>query len=191
MRVLNFSWFSEGGIVVKRLCILSCFVLVAAFAPAQQQPTKEFIFSGASFEGTCQKLPQPSFTIGPSGNRGATKDRLTVKCVSSLLSFTFTIDASVPSAFDQNIYTFRWGESKTPGHAGLGGQFTRNEKLCKELADLFYSTLSTVPTSSSEPALAAMHWSATCNGDDLWGMSMEIEASPHAEVRNPRSLHER
>jgi hypothetical protein len=48
-------------------------------------------------------------------------------------------------------------------------------------------TLSTLPTSSSEPALAHMHWFATYYGDDQWRTSMEIEASPHAEVRNPRN----
>lgn len=167
---------------------LICCVLACGFAAAQQQPVKEIVFSGVASEAMCRKLPQPSFTIGPSGDRWATKDRLTVKCNPLLLSltFTFTIDGSVPSAFDQNIYTFRWGESKMRGHTGLDGQFTHHEKLCDEVRDLFYSVISATPISSSDPALAAMHWSATCNGDDMWGTSMEIEASPHAEVRNPR-----
>jgi hypothetical protein len=66
------------------------------------------------------------------------------------------------------------------------GQFTHHEKLCSELADLSYSTVSNVVASSSEH-LQPMHWSATCNGDDQWGTSMEIELSPHAEKRNPRT----
>ena len=173
----------------KRSYIFLCCLLLCGFAEAQHKPDKELVFSGVASESICRKLPQPSFTILPSGDRWATRDRLTVKCNPLLLSlsFTFTIDGSVPSAFDQNIYTFRWGESKTPGHAGFDGQFTHHEKLCGELRDLFYSILSTTPTSSSDPALAAMHWSATCNRDDMWGMSMEIETSPHAEVGNPRN----
>lgn len=135
----------------------------------------------------CHRLPAPSFTIGPSGDRSATRDLLTIKCIPGLLTFTFSIDPSVPSAYDQNIHTFRWADSKEPGHTGFGGQFTNHEKLCAELADLFYSILSSAPGSASDPALMPMHWSATCNMDDLWGMTMEIELSPHAEVRNPRT----
>jgi hypothetical protein len=155
------------------------------FAPAQNQPVKEYVVIGFASKTMCHKLPAPSFTIGPSGDRWNTKDRLTVKCIPGLLSFTFTIDPSVPSAYDQNIYTFRWGESKDPGHTGFEGQFTRHEKLCTELAEMFYWTVSKVVTSNAEPALEPMHWSATCDMDDAWGTSMEIELSPHADVRNP------
>jgi hypothetical protein len=116
----------------KRMYALACCLLVSGFAPAQQQPTKEFIFSGASIEGICHKLPQPSFTIDPSGDRWATKDRLTVKCIPGLLSFIFTIDTSVPSAFDEDIYSFRLGASKVLGHTGFEGQFTHHEKLCTD-----------------------------------------------------------
>ncbi len=169
--------------------ILACFLFVCGFAPAQHLPDKEIVFSGLATETMCQKLPVASFTIGPSGDRWATKDRLTVNCNPGLLSLslTFTIDGSVPSALDQNIYTFRWGESKEIRHTGFVGQFTNSPKLCSDLADLFYSIVSTAPISSSDPALAQMHWSASCNGDDQWGTSMEIEISPHAELRNPRS----
>jgi hypothetical protein len=146
------------------------------------------VVSGFADEAACHKLPVPSFSILPSGDRSDTKDRLAVKCIPGLLTLTFTIDSSVPSAFDQNVYTFRWGKSKIGGHAFPEGQFTHHEKLCAELADLFYSTLSNVAASSPERALEPMHWSATCNPDDQWGMSMEIELSPHAELRHPRTL---
>lgn len=171
----------------KRTCMLICCVLVCGSAEAQYHPDKELVFSGIVSESMCSKLPGTSFSILPSGGRWATKDRLTVQCNPLLLSLTltFTIDGSVPSAFDQNIYTFRW-QPKAQRHTGFKGQFTHQEKLCSELRDLFYLVTSTTPTSSSDPALTAMHWSATCNEDDQWGTSMEIEASPHAEVRNPR-----
>lgn len=170
----------------QRRCILVLCILICIPASAQRQPGNEYVISGFAIGTMCHRLPAASFTIGPSGDRSDTKDRLTVKCIPGLLSLTITIDMTVPSAFDQNIYTFRWGESKAPGH-GLGeGQFTHHEKLCSELADLFYSTVSNVVACSSEH-LEPMHWSATCNGDDQWRTSMEIELSPHAEVRNPRT----
>ena len=171
----------------RRSCFLAGFTLVCVLAPAQNQPATEYVVSGFADEAACHKLPVPSFSILPSGDRSGTKDRLVVKCIPGLLSLTFTIDTKVPSAFDQNIYTFRWGESKVAGHALPEGQFTHNEKLCAALTDLFYSTFSNLATPSPEPALEPRHWSATCNPDDLWGTSMEIELSPHAEVRNPRA----
>jgi hypothetical protein len=121
---------------------------VDALASAQRQPSKEYVVSGFADEAACQKLPVPSFTILPSGGRYETKNRLAVKCIPGLLSLTFTIDTKVPSAFDQNVYTFRWGESKVAGHALPEGQFTHDEKLCAELADLFYSTFPNAATSS-------------------------------------------
>jgi hypothetical protein len=160
---------------------------MCALAPAQNQPDKEYVVSGFATEAMCHRLPLPSFTIFPSLGRSATKDRLTVKCIPGLLSLSFTIDTSVPSAFDQNIYTFRWGDSKVPGHSLGEGQFTHHEKLCAELVDLFYSILRKEVTSGSVPSLEPMHWSATCNPDDQWRTSMEIELSPYAEVRNPRT----
>lgn len=170
----------------KRNYILAGCVLMCSFAPAQNQPRKEYAFSGVASETSCRRLPAPSFTIGPSGDRAATRDRLTVKCVWGTLSLSFMIDTTAPSAFNQKIYTFRWGESKNSRKDAFKGQFTQNEKLCTALVDLFYSTLPEELSSGSESGLEPMHWSATCNPDDQWGTSMEIEVSPHAEVRNPR-----
>jgi hypothetical protein len=171
----------------RRSCFLAGFTLVCVLAPAQRQPAKQYVVAGFADGAACHRLPVPQFTILPSGDRSDTGDRLAVKCIPGLLSLTFTIDTKVPSALDQNVYTFRWGASKESGHTFPEGQFTYNEKLCAYLADLFYSTFPNVATSSSEAALEPMHWSATCNPDDQWGTSMEIELSPHAELRHPRT----
>jgi hypothetical protein len=171
-----------------RWSLMAGCVFLCSFAPAQEPAAREYVVTGFATKTMCHKLPAPLFTVGPSGGRATTKDYLTIKCIPGLLSFTFSIDASVPSAFDQNIYTFRWGKSVVPLHTPFGfkGQFTDHEKLCTELADLFYSTLSNVVNSTSRPESEPMHWSATCNPDDQLGISMEIELSPHAEVRHPR-----
>ncbi len=172
--------------------LLASCIPPLSVASAQDQQQKEYVFSGIVTDADCRELPASSFTIGPSGDRGESKDHLTVRCItreeghSGMLSLTFTLDMqetlSVYSL--SKIYSFRWGEAKGPQAKTFHGQFTYDSKLCDALADLFNSKVTKRNNPSSEPTNRSSEWSAGCYGDDARGTSMEIVLT----TRSPEGL---
>lgn len=152
----------------------------------QVQPPKKFIFSGPVTEADCRELPTPSFEIRASGPRWKTADRLLIDCVptqkkdhSAILTLTSVITEPPPPPpdFGNRAYNFRWGESKTPTRPPnpMLGEFTKDPERCTRFAALFTEKVSKDFTSTTEHLRTSPRWSVSCNGDDLWGMSMEFE----------------
>jgi hypothetical protein len=172
---------------------ISLFVLVfsATLAVAQNQsatkevqPFKKFVFSGPVSEADCRELPASSFDIRASGPRWNTADRLLIACLpigdkdhpSFTLRLTFVITEPSPSTPEYRTYPFRWGNSKSPKSLDpMVGEFTKDHDRCSRFAALFTAKISKDVTSTTERLRNSPHWSVSCNGDDLWGTSMEIE----------------
>lgn len=176
-------WLTDLFVVV--------FFVTLAFAqnqPAKRevQPSKKFVFSGSVSEADCRELPAPSFDIRASGPRWNTADRLLIACLpiggkdhpSLALSLTFVITEPSPSTPDYRTYPFRWGNSiRSKSVVPMVGEFTKDPDRCSRFASLFTAKISRDVTSTTEHLSNSPHWSVGCNGDDLWGMSMEIELS--------------
>jgi hypothetical protein len=168
---------SKGG----EFSSIAGFFLACACVLAQQKQA-EYRFVGPANEAVCRNFPAPIFTIKPSMDRWNSGDLLTVRCSDGILSLTFAIDSAwrSPSGINQKLYYFRWGESKNPGHTGLEGQFTRNEKRCKEIADRFGTVVARILPPADKGA-TPMRWSAGCYADDQWGTSMEFTLSGYPD----------
>jgi len=173
--------------------LLALCSLLPTFAAAQDQsltkevqPPKNFVFSGPVTEADCRELPTPSFEVRASGPRWKTADRLLIDCLptknedhSAILTLTFVITEPPPPPpdFGNRAYTFRWGasiNSKRPPIPMLG-EFTKDPDRCTRFAALFTAKVSKDVTTTNEPLRTSPHWSVSCNGDDLWGVSMEFE----------------
>jgi hypothetical protein len=177
-----------------KMCALILFALWAllpAFAPGQDQSVtkedpspKKFVFSGAVTEADCLDLPISSFEVRPSNARAGTTNRLVIDCLPTqdqknvfTLTLTFLITEGPPSSPDlhDRSYYFRWGESKASKQLPMVGEFTKDENRCVRFASLFTTKVSRDATSTTEHLPTSPHWSVSCNGDDLWGTSMEFE----------------
>lgn len=173
--------------------LLAFCSLLPTFAAAQEQslpkeidPPKKFVFSGPVTEADCRELPTPSFEVRASGPRWKTADRLLIDCLhtkkedhSAILTLTFVITEPPPppSDFGNRAYSFRWGASinpKRPPNPMLG-EFSKDPDRCARFVALFTSRVSKDVTSTNEHLRTSPRWSVSCNGDDLWGMSMEFE----------------
>ncbi|MGA3091105.1 MAG: hypothetical protein ABSD75_21055 [Terriglobales bacterium] len=172
--------------------LLAFCSLLPTFAAAQNQPLpqeidppKKFVFSGPVTEADCRDLPTASFEVRASGPRWKTADRLLIDCLptkkkgySAILTLTFVITEHLPPLSDFNrAYSFRWGESVNPKRSPnpMLGQFTKDPDRCNSFVALFTSRVSKDVTSTNQHLRTSPRWSVSCNGDDLWGMSMEFE----------------
>jgi hypothetical protein len=163
------------------MVLFACLVAVNA-ASAQEDARRVFTFSGTVAEKECAQLPGASFEIGPSGDRWKSDDRLEVDCVPwatgrfATLILTFTIFGEVlpaPAGGARN-YTFRWGKAIDRSSPTMVGQFTSHPRRCELVKNLLTTKVSRTPASASEQLRRPATWSASCNGDDAWGTSMEI-----------------
>jgi hypothetical protein len=169
---------------------LFVLVFLATLAVAQDQsltrevqPPMKFVFSGPVSEADCRELPTPSFDIRASGPRWKTADRLLIDCLpigdkkaSLTLSLTFVITEPSPPTPEYRTYSFRWGNSKNPKLLDPRmGEFTKDHDRCSRFAALFTAKISKDVTSTTEHLRSSPHWSVSCNGDDLWGTSMEVQ----------------
>jgi hypothetical protein len=166
-------------------------VFLATLAVAQNEPaakevhpSKNFFFSGTVREADCRELPASSFEVRASGPRWTTLDRLLIACLpvgdkddpSFTLRLTFVITEPSPPTPEYRTYSFRWGNSKNPKSVDpMLGEFTKDPNRCLRFAALFTAKVSKDVSSTTEHLSNSPHWSVSCNGDDLWGMSMEVE----------------
>jgi TonB family protein len=174
------------------LILLALWTLLPAFATGQDQSLtkevqspKKFVFSGAVTEADCLDLPTSSFEVSPSnGPQGGTTNRLVIDCLPTqdqknvfTLTLTFLITEAPPASPDlgNRSYYFRWGESKASKQLPMVGEFTKDENRCVRFASLFTTKVSRDAASTTEHLLTSPRWSVSCNGDDLWGTSMEFE----------------
>lgn len=149
--------------------------LLATAARAQNSPRLQLVFSAPVTEAQCREFPAEDFDIGPSGDRGNSKDLLNVRCESIargpfVLTLTFSIDTDGPSPTGTRgkVFSFRWGKSMNTSSPAFTGQFTRNPDVCSRLAGLLNSKVLKWMPAASARVHQPPELSSSCNPDDLW-----------------------
>lgn len=180
---------SEGGLRMRMLSrpgakvivdMMAC-VLLATVARAQDSLHRQLVFSAPVTQAQCHQFPLEDFDIGPSGDRANSKDLLNVRCEPRAhgpfaLTLTFTFDTNGPSGprgVRGQVFSFRWGKSMNGPSPAFSGQFTHNTDLCSRLTGLLNSKV--LKWRARREFTRPPELTSSCNPDDVWGTSMEIE----------------
>jgi hypothetical protein len=161
---------------------VAVLVLLASVGNAQNGDHRRLVLSAPVSEANCQEFPVGNFDIEPSMDRSDSGDRLNVRCGSIArgvpeltLTFTFDDSTSGPKGPQGQVFRFHWSRPVVAASTALTGQFTRNPDLCSRLARLLNSKTFRLLPVYSTTVHRVPEMSATCNPDDFWGLSMEIE----------------
>lgn len=162
---------------------MAAFALLATVASAQDGVQRQLVFSSPVTQAQCRAFPLEDFDIDPSGDRSNSKDLLNVRCGSTAhgpfaLTLTFTKDINGPSGprgVRGEVFSFRWGKSMNGPSPTFNGQFTHNPDLCSRLIGLLNSNVLKWMPEASARVHQTPELSSSCNPDDFWITSMEIE----------------
>lgn len=160
--------------------IMACVLLVTV-ARAQDSLPRQLVFSAPVTKARCHQFLLEDFDIGPSGDRANSKDLLNVRCGPTAhgpfaLTLIFTIDTNGPSGprgVRGQVFSFRWGKSMNGPSPAFSGQFTHNPDLCSRLTGLLNSNA--LKWRARREFTSPPELTSSCNPDDFWGTSMEIE----------------